>query len=154
MAKESNTCTFSKEIAHHSQGKGNTKPVKGDRGVFSPCTNCTHDQWKNLIFCLMMGQPRPQGLSSSPKTLLWEDERPWGRGWWWGTSCSVSSWNPHPHPHVQMLLRALCVRSGGSWSGMIAVCKLDVESQQHGGLLTRILNNSLDVTACQIKGHK
>ena len=34
-----NSYTFSvpNEIAHHSQDKGNTKSVKGDRGVFSPC---------------------------------------------------------------------------------------------------------------------
>jgi len=76
-----NTCRVPNEIAHHSQGRGNTKSVKGDRGVFPPCTVCTLDQWKNLIFCMKKG-----------------------------TSCSVFSWNPHPHHHVQMLLRALCVR--------------------------------------------
>ena len=32
------------EIARHGQGKGNTKSVKEDRGVFSPCTECTLDQ--------------------------------------------------------------------------------------------------------------
>ena len=53
--RSSNTCRVPNEIAHHSPGKGNTKSVKGDRGVFSPCTDCTHDQWKNLIFCLMKG---------------------------------------------------------------------------------------------------
>ena len=31
--------------------------------------------------------------------------------------------------------------------------KYDYASQQHGGLLTRILNNALAVTPCQIKGH-
>ena len=40
----SNTCRVPNEIAHHSQGKGNTKSVKGDGGVFSPCTDCTLDQ--------------------------------------------------------------------------------------------------------------
>ena len=34
MAKESNTCRVPNEIAHHSQGEGNTKSVKGDRGYF------------------------------------------------------------------------------------------------------------------------
>ena len=42
--RSSNTCRVPNEIAHHSQGKGNAKSVKGDRGVFSPCTDCTHDQ--------------------------------------------------------------------------------------------------------------
>ena len=28
----------------HIPGKGNKKSVKGDRGVFSPCTHYTHDQ--------------------------------------------------------------------------------------------------------------
>ena len=32
------------EIARHGQGKGNTKSVKDDGGVFSPCTECTLDQ--------------------------------------------------------------------------------------------------------------
>ena len=31
--RSSNTCRVPDEIAHHSQGKGNTKSVKGDRGV-------------------------------------------------------------------------------------------------------------------------
>ena len=31
--RSSNTCRVPNEIAHHSQGKGNTKSVKGDRGV-------------------------------------------------------------------------------------------------------------------------
>ena len=42
--RNSNTCRVPNEIAHHSQGKGNTTSVKGDRGVFSPCTDCTLDQ--------------------------------------------------------------------------------------------------------------
>ena len=42
--RSSNTCRVPNEIVHHSQGKGNPKSVKGDRGVFSPCTHCTHDQ--------------------------------------------------------------------------------------------------------------
>ena len=53
--RSSNTCRVPNEIAYHSQGKENTKSVKGDRGVFSPCTVFTHDQWKNLIFCLING---------------------------------------------------------------------------------------------------
>ena len=31
--RSSNTCRVPNEIVHHSQGKGNTKSVKGDRGV-------------------------------------------------------------------------------------------------------------------------
>ena len=31
--RSSNTCRVPNEIAHHSQGKGNTKSVKGDRRV-------------------------------------------------------------------------------------------------------------------------
>ena len=31
--RSSNTCRVPNEIAHHSQGKGNTMSVKGDRGV-------------------------------------------------------------------------------------------------------------------------
>lgn len=31
--RSSNTCRVPNEIAHHSQGKGNTKSVKGDRGI-------------------------------------------------------------------------------------------------------------------------
>ena len=31
--RSSNTCRVPDEIAHHSQGKGNTNSVKGDRGV-------------------------------------------------------------------------------------------------------------------------
>ena len=42
--RNSNKCRVPKEIAHHRQGKGNTKSVKGDIGVFSPCTDCTHYQ--------------------------------------------------------------------------------------------------------------
>ena len=40
--RNSSTCRVPNEIAHHSQGKG--KSIKGDRGVFFPCTGCTHDQ--------------------------------------------------------------------------------------------------------------
>ena len=42
--RSSNTCRVPNEIEHHRPGKGNTKSVKGDRSVFSPCTDCTHDQ--------------------------------------------------------------------------------------------------------------
>ena len=37
---------FQTRLEHHShnQGKGNTKSLKGDRGVFSPCIDCTLDQ--------------------------------------------------------------------------------------------------------------
>ena len=37
---------FQRRLEYHShdQGKGNTKSVKGDGGVFSPCTDCTLDQ--------------------------------------------------------------------------------------------------------------
>ena len=31
--RSSNACRVPKEIAHHNQGKGNTKSVKGERGV-------------------------------------------------------------------------------------------------------------------------
>ena len=40
----SNICRVPNEIAYHSQGKGNAKSVREDRGVFSPCTDCTLDQ--------------------------------------------------------------------------------------------------------------
>ena len=40
----SNTCRVLNEIAHHSQGKRNKKSAKGDKGVASPCTDCTLDQ--------------------------------------------------------------------------------------------------------------
>ena len=53
-------------------------------------------------------------------------------------------------PTLTPMYKCCCARYA---SGMITVCKLNVESQQDGGLLTRIPNNSLDVTACQIKGH-
>ena len=117
MAKESNTCRVPNEIAHHNQqGKGNTKSVKEDRGVFSPCTDYTHDQWKNLIFCLMKG--------AIPVLYLAEI------------------------PTLAPMCKCCWARVRKVW-----FCKLHVESQQHGGLLTCILNNALVVTACQIKGH-
>ena len=44
LRRSSNTCRVPNEIAHHSQGKGNTKSLKGDRGLFSPRIDCIHDQ--------------------------------------------------------------------------------------------------------------
>ena len=35
---------FQTRLENHSQSKGNTKFVKGHRGVFSPCADCTLDQ--------------------------------------------------------------------------------------------------------------
>ena len=58
--------TSKRDCTDHSQGKGNTNSVKGDRGVFSPCTDCTHDQRKNLIFCLMKGYFLPCIQLKSP----------------------------------------------------------------------------------------
>jgi len=38
--KSSKTCRVPDEIAHHSQGKGKTKSVKGDRVVGDTCDRC------------------------------------------------------------------------------------------------------------------